>query len=84
MKGIIGSFIVGEQEKEISSFNTGPNSNWFKVPGTDTWNCKKTTAPFDGWIFNEEYCRWQSPTPYPNDGRVYQWDNSAQTWILVE
>jgi len=37
--------------------------------------------PFDSWILNETTCLWESPTPYPEDGGVYNWDESTQSWI---
>jgi hypothetical protein len=36
--------------------------------------------PFDSWTLNEETCQWESPTPYPNDGKVYEWNESTQSW----
>jgi len=37
--------------------------------------------PFDSWILNETTCLWESPTPYPEDGGVYNWDETTQSWI---
>ena len=37
--------------------------------------------PFESWILNETTCLWESPTPYPEDGGVYNWDESTQSWI---
>jgi hypothetical protein len=39
--------------------------------------------PFESWSLNEVTCRWQSPTPYPQDGRLYIWDEDTLTWIEV-
>lgn len=39
--------------------------------------------PFESWTLNEITCRWQAPTPYPQDGRVYTWDEDTLTWIEV-
>ena len=36
---------------------------------------------FPSWIFNEETCRWDPPTPYPSDGGDYSWDEINQSWI---
>jgi hypothetical protein len=38
--------------------------------------------PFDSWLLNEETCRWESPTPYPNDGLKYFWNESELAWEL--
>ncbi len=40
--------------------------------------------PFDSWSLNEDSCRWQSPVPYPQDGRFYIWNEDTLTWIEVE
>jgi hypothetical protein len=37
--------------------------------------------PFESWTLNENTCLWQSPTPYPQDGRVYVWDEDSISWI---
>lgn len=37
--------------------------------------------PFPSWTLNETTCRWNSPIPYPNDGKAYRWDESNQEWI---
>ena len=39
--------------------------------------------PYESWTLNEETCRWQAPTPYPQDGRLYQWDEDTTSWIEV-
>jgi hypothetical protein len=37
--------------------------------------------PFESWELNENTCRWMAPTPYPQDGRIYKWDEESLTWI---
>lgn len=39
--------------------------------------------PFESWTLNEITCRWQAPVPYPQDGRIYRWDEDTLTWIEV-
>jgi hypothetical protein len=38
--------------------------------------------PFSSWILNEQTCIWQAPIAYPTDGKLYQWDNQNNSWIL--
>ena len=38
---------------------------------------------FPSWIFNEEMCRFESPIPYPQDGKYYEWDESIINWVEV-
>ena len=40
--------------------------------------------PFASWTLNETTCRWMAPVPYPQDGRIYEWDEESQLWIEVE
>lgn len=40
--------------------------------------------PFASWILNEQSCLWDPPVPYPTDGKRYEWDETAQNWILSE
>jgi hypothetical protein len=37
--------------------------------------------PFASWLLNEDTCLWESPTPYPNDEKMYVWDEESLTWI---
>jgi len=36
--------------------------------------------PFESWSLNEETCRWESPVDYPNDGKMYVWDEEEKDW----
>ena len=36
---------------------------------------------FASWIFNEEFCRFDPPVPYPADGKVYVWDEPTTNWV---
>lgn len=37
---------------------------------------------FNSWILNEDSCLWESPIPYPNDGKAYVWSEEQLQWIL--
>jgi hypothetical protein len=41
-------------------------------------------TPFNSWVLNEDTCRWESPIPYPTDGKMYSWNESTLTWDIVE
>jgi hypothetical protein len=36
--------------------------------------------PFPSWTLNEETCLWESPIPYPKDGKLYQWNEDILNW----
>jgi len=39
--------------------------------------------PYPSWIGNEETMTWNAPTPMPQDGRQYTWDEPTISWIEV-
>jgi len=40
--------------------------------------------PFNSWTLNETTCLWEAPVAYPTDGQNYTWNETNQTWDLVE
>lgn len=40
--------------------------------------------PFNSWVLNENTCIWEPPVPYPNDGKVYTWNESSVSWEEVK
>jgi len=39
--------------------------------------------PFPSWTLNESTWLWESPIPYPTDGKKYRWDESTLEQILL-
>ena len=39
--------------------------------------------PYASWSLNEDTCLWDAPTPYPDDGQMYQWNEDTTSWELV-
>ena len=39
--------------------------------------------PFASWILDEEKCQWEPPISYPDDGNMYDWDESTLTWTQL-
>jgi hypothetical protein len=39
--------------------------------------------PYPSWILDEFSCLWQSPISYPNDGKMYQWNEEIGNWEQV-
>lgn len=35
------------------------------------------------WIFYEDICQFAPPIPKPDDGKVYDWDETTISWIEV-
>ena len=40
--------------------------------------------PFNSWILNEDTCQWEAPVVKPDDGQIYNWNETNQTWDLNE
>ena len=42
--------------------------------------------PFNSWILNEDTCLWDSPVPYPEDGKLYKWNEEILNWeeVIIE
>jgi hypothetical protein len=36
--------------------------------------------PFPSWTLNEQSCLWESPIPYPNDSKIYTWNEEIGIW----
>jgi hypothetical protein len=36
--------------------------------------------PFPSWTLDEFSCLWQPPIPYPNDGKMYTWNEGILNW----
>jgi hypothetical protein len=50
-----------------------------------TYNADKDAfiapKPFETWLLDEETCLWESPVAYPDDGKIYIWDDEQVNWI---
>tara|TARA_R110000822_G_scaffold302400_1_gene426579 strand:- start:339 stop:704 length:366 start_codon:yes stop_codon:yes gene_type:complete len=41
-------------------------------------------SPYPSWVLDEATCQWAAPTPYPDDGKLYTWDENTTAWVEVE
>ena len=39
--------------------------------------------PFPSWSLNASF-DWQPPTPMPDDGKMYSWNEDTEAWELTE
>ena len=39
--------------------------------------------PFPSWALNKDTYVWEAPTPMPNDGKAYQWDEADLNWQVI-
>ena len=54
-------------------FNYDPNADAFYAP-----------KPYDSWTLNTDTYLWEPPTPYPDDGENYGWNEESQEWEVFE
>ena len=40
--------------------------------------------PYNSWVLNETTCLWDPPVVKPDDGKIYNWNESTTTWDLDE
>ena len=40
--------------------------------------------PFPSWILDEDTCLWTPPTPMPDDGASYDWNEGTLSWDAIE
>ena len=50
-----------------------------------TWDGTGFASPrsYGSWSLDENYA-WQAPTPMPDDGGLYGWDEATTSWVEVE
>ena len=39
--------------------------------------------PYPSWTLDDETCLWNPPTAYPDDGKIYTWNESTTSWDLI-
>jgi len=45
-----------------------------------TNDCFVPPQPYPSWTLNPSTCLWEPPVPMPTDGKVYDWNETAQIW----
>ena len=36
--------------------------------------------PYPSWTLNESTCQWEAPSTYPDDGKMYTWNETTKAW----
>ena len=39
--------------------------------------------PYASWTLVEATCQWTAPTAYPDDGKMYTWNEDTTNWVEV-
>lgn len=68
-----------------TSYNRNFRKNYAEINGSyrEDLDAFIPEQPFPSWILNTNYFFWDPPTPYPNDGKKYYWDEDSLSWIEV-
>ena len=87
--------IVAEQNF-INSGAVGDSFNWVQTSyngnfrknyaGTGYTYDKTRDAfiapqPYASWTLVEATCQWEAPVAYPDDGKMYTWDEDTTAWV---
>ena len=92
---IVQRVIVAEQNF-INSGAVGDSFNWVQTSyngnfrknyaGTGYTYDKSKDAfiapqPYPSWTLVEATCQWEAPTAYPDDDKMYTWDEDTTAWV---
>ena len=83
----INSGVVGDSFLWVqTSYNKNFRKNYASVGDTydKTRDAFIPPKPYASWILVEDTCQWKAPSDYPDDGKVYEWDEDTTAWVEVE
>lgn len=63
-----------------TSYNSNFRGNFAGIGMTWDGSVFHGPSPFPSWVLNESG-QWNPPTPKPDDGKLYGWDEDAQAWV---
>jgi len=41
-------------------------------------------SPYASWMFNKDKWEWEAPVAYPDDDKMYDWDEETTSWVETE
>ena len=83
----INSGVVGDSFLWIqTSYNNNFRKNYAYIGFTydATRDAFIGSQPYPSWTLNESTCRWKAPVDYPDDGKMYQWNEATTNWKEIE
>jgi hypothetical protein len=60
-----------------------PMTNEEKINKQEVTKQEWVKTGYNSWFFNQETCSFDPPTPYPNDNKIYTWDEPSLSWVEV-
>ena len=69
----------------VETFRDGTKFNFAAIGGSydATREAFINKKPYPSWTLNEATCHWEAPVTYPNDGKVYIWDEEITNWKII-
>jgi hypothetical protein len=69
-------------------FDTIVKDVWFVRPMTDQEKAEKISEyqankPFPSWTLDDSTLTYSAPTPKPQDGKLYRWDEPTLSWVEI-
>jgi hypothetical protein len=49
----------------------------------ETKNAFIASKPYASWVLNDDTCLWESPVAYPDDDKLYTWNEDTTSWDAV-
>lgn len=68
-----------------TSYNNNIRKNYAGIGYTydETRDAFIPPKPYLSWVLNEDSCVWEAPVPYPDETKLYKWDELNQEWVEV-
>jgi hypothetical protein len=79
---VLNIAVYSDDEPETLNLITYQPTNPAEIGGDYFENYFYSVQPFPSWTRDKG--RWIPPTPRPQDGKDYTWDEDNLNWILVE
>jgi len=79
----INSGVVGDSFLWIqTSYNKNFRKNFAGIGYTydKTRDAFIPPKPYPSWTLNEDTCLWECPVAYPDDGKMYNWNETDKQW----
>ena len=80
-KNLLGRDTIWKQ----TSYNNSIRKNYAGIGFTydATRDAFIAPKPYNSWILNETTCLWEAPVAYPNDEKMYAWDEETTSWVPI-
>ena len=82
-KDFINSGSVGDEFLWVQTSYNGNFRGKFAGLG-DTWDKVNevfiSPQPYPSWTLGADFT-WNAPTAYPDDGKIYSWNESTTAWV---